>query len=68
MGITGVLQRLVQLGRRIRFGSLQCLGVVKTKLDELTLELLVAGPLGAQLLLVLPDKLVLFLWNPERKS
>jgi hypothetical protein len=33
--------------------------MVKAQLDELRLELLIAGLLGAQLLLVLPDKLLL---------
>ena len=41
--------------------------MIKPQLDELGLELLVAGFLGAQLLLMPPDKLVLLPCNPEKK-
>jgi hypothetical protein len=67
IGVAGILQRFVQLGRRIGFGSLQRLVVVKAKLDKLVLELLGSGSLGAQLFLMLLDKLVLLLWNPKKK-
>jgi hypothetical protein len=41
--------------------------MVKTQLDKLGLELLVAGLLGAQLLLMLLDQLLLLPCEPERK-
>jgi hypothetical protein len=41
--------------------------MIKPQLDELGLELLVAGLLGAQLLLMPPDELVLLPCNPEKK-
>jgi hypothetical protein len=57
----------MQLGLRSGFSGLQRLVMVKAKPDKLILELLGDGSLGAQLLLMLPDELVLLLWNPERK-
>jgi hypothetical protein len=49
----------MHLGRCISFSSFESLSMIKPQLDELGLELLVAGLLGAQLLLMLPDELVL---------
>ena len=58
-GIAGVLQSLVHLGRCISFSGFEGLGMIKPQLNELGLELLVAGLVGTQLLLMLPDELVL---------
>jgi hypothetical protein len=66
-GVAGVLQSLVHLGRCISFSGFEGLGVVKPQLNELRLELLVAGLVGAQLLLMLPDELVFLPCNPEKK-
>jgi hypothetical protein len=51
----------MQLGLRSGFGGLQRLVMVKTKVDKLILELLGDGLLGAQILMMLPDELVLLL-------
>jgi hypothetical protein len=41
--------------------------MIKPQLNELGLELLVAGLVGAQLLLMLPDELVLLPCKPEKR-
>ena len=67
VGVAGIFKSLIHLGRCISFSSFESLSMIKPQLDELGLELLVAGLLGAQLLLMLPDELVLLPCNPEKK-
>ena len=66
-GVAGVLQGLLHLGRCVSFSGLEGIGMVKPQLDELGLELPVAGLEGVQLLLVLPDELILLHCNSEQK-
>jgi hypothetical protein len=66
-GVASVLQGLVHLSRCVSFSGLESFGMVKTQLDKLGLELLVAGLLGAQLFLMLLDQLLLLPYNPEMK-
>ena len=65
-GIGSILQSLVQLGRCAHFSGFEGLGVIEPQLNQLRLEILVAGLEGVQLILVLPVELVLFPCNRKK--
>jgi hypothetical protein len=60
VGVRGILHDLRQPGLGCSLGVLQILIMLEPGLHSLLLELLVAGFLGAQGLLMLPDELLLF--------